>query len=77
MGSITGLGVLNETLDVACGRIPKHDAGGETRVLDRVRDLVGPEMEHYDVFRSKEDRDPWVITHSPSNGELSGTRGGG
>jgi len=52
VGSITGLGVLNESLYVARGGIPKHDADGEAGVLDGVGDGGGPEMEHYDVFRS-------------------------
>lgn len=47
MGSTTRLGVLNESLDVARGRIPKDDADEKTGVLDGVRDDGGPEVKHY------------------------------
>jgi hypothetical protein len=74
--SITGLGILDESVDTVLVKTPEHDADGNTRVLHRVGDGSGPKMEHYDITGSYKERYPRVITHSPSNGEFSCARRG-
>jgi hypothetical protein len=74
--SITGLGVLDESVDTVLVKTPEHDADGKTRVLHRVRDGGGPKMEHYDIRGSYEERYPRVVTKSPSDGEFSPARRG-
>lgn len=74
--SVTGLGVLEESGDMVLVGTPEHDAGGNAGILDCIRNNGGPHMEHLDAGGRGEEGDPRVITHSPSDGELSGTRGG-
>ena len=76
MGSITRLGVLLESCDLVRSGIPKHDADGKAGVLDRVGDNRSPKMENLNPGGSEEKLDPRIITQSPSNAELSGTRRG-
>jgi len=75
MGSITGLSELEESIDLVLAGTPEHDTDGNTSVLDRGRNFRVPKVKHLDAGRSGEERNPLVIAHGPSDGELSSTAG--
>lgn len=76
MSGIPGFGFLDEIIDQVLSITPEHDAGRETRLLENAGDVGGPKMEHLNAGGLEKDLYPRVIIHSPSNSELSGTRGG-
>lgn len=73
IASITGLGVLEEGVDMVIVSAPEHDADRKTRVLDCVWNDSIPKMEHTGTLGSDKEGDPRIITHSPSDSELSAT----
>jgi len=49
VGSVTGLGFIEPVSDTVGGETPEHDADGDTRVLDGVRNGCLPKMEYLDT----------------------------
>lgn len=76
VGSITGLGVLQECGNTAWVITPEHDADVPTGALDQIGNYDIPEMEHYDTRGGEEKIYSLIITHSPSDGKFPRTRRG-